>query len=146
MRALPMILKPKDRNWLRQLTKKGKRQSIRVVNRARSLLLLHQGKRETAIAEYLGIERKTVWRTKKRYVNEGLEAALSERPRSGQPRKYTERDQAVLVAVACTNAPEGRKRWTVRLLMERMRSDEGCPTMNRETVRLVLKKTKQNLG
>jgi transposase len=145
MKTLPFKLKLQEVRFLRSL-KKGGKKSVRELNRINTLLLMDEGKSETRIAEFLGTDYTTVWRTKKNYLNNGLNVALHDRPRSGQPRKYTERHETVLVAIACSQSPEGRKRWTIRLLMERMRDHEGCPTMNRETVRLMLKKTKQSPG
>jgi transposase len=111
------------------------------------LLLLHQGQRESGIARALGIDRKTVWRTKKRYSQGGITAALEEKPRSGQPAKYTVRHETELVAQACSSPPEGRKRWTLELLSEKMRKcAKGCRTMNRESIRLMLKKMNVSLG
>ena len=63
-----------------------------------------------------------------------------------QPKKYDEKKRVEIVAFACTKAPEGRKRWTVRLLAEELSKQKGFETVNRETIRLVLKKTKLNLG
>ena len=112
-----------------------------------ALLLLRSGRRECDIARALGIDRKTIWRAKKRYRTGGLTAALEEKPRSGQPKKYTIRHETELVAHACSTPPEGRKRWTLELLSERMRGCvKGCRTMNRESIRLMLKKTNVSLG
>lgn len=120
---------------------------MRALNRANTLLLLHRGKKETTIAEFLGTDFTTVWRTKKNYLDHGLQRALAERPRTGQPKKYTVHHETELVAQACSSPPEGRKRWTLELLSERMRKGaKGCATMNRETVRLLLKKMNVSLG
>jgi transposase len=75
-----------------------------------------------------------------------LPQALEEKPRSGQPKKYNERDEAEIIALTCTKAPDGRNRWTVRLLTEELRKKYGLKSINRESVRLILKKTGQNLG
>ena len=145
MQPIPLVLAKKDVVLLHTRTQ-GKK-SMRTLNRARALLLLHRGQRECEVARALGVERKTVWRTKKRYREGGLTAALAERPRSGQPRKYTVRHETELVAHACSSPPEGRKRWTLELLSERMRYKvAGCATMNRESIRLMLKKTNVSLG
>jgi transposase len=145
MKPIPTTLARKDIARLREWERGKKR--AREFNRARALLLLHRGQRECDIARALGIDRKTVWRTKKRYHAEGIKAALEEKPRPGQPKKYTIRHETELVAQACSTPPEGRKRWTLVLLSERMRdSVKGCRTMNRESIRLMLKKTKQSLG
>ena len=145
MQPIPLVLAKKDVVLLHTRTQ-GKK-SMRTLNRARALLLLHRGQRECEVARALGVERKTVWRTKKRYREGGLTAALAERPRSGQPKKYTVRHETELVAHACSSPPEGRKRWTLELLSEKMQQCvKGCQTMNRESIRLMLKKTKLSLG
>jgi transposase len=69
-----------------------------------------------------------------------------DKPRSGQPRKYTERQEAEIMAQACASPPEGRARWSVRLLTEELRKQKGFETINRENVRLVLKKRRLGLG
>jgi len=131
--------------FLRDFVKKG-RKSARELTRARILLLANQQKGDTKIAEILEVGRNTVWRTKKRYREEGLQSALTEKPRPGQPRKYTERHEAEIIAQACTKSPDGRKRWSLTLLTEEMRKREGFETINRESIRLILKKAKQSRG
>ena len=110
------------------------------------MLLVHKGKKETAIAEILNISRATVSNIKKRYREEGLQSALAEKTRPGQPKKYTERHEAEIIAQACTKSPDGRKRWSLTLLTEEMRKREGFETINRESIRLILKKAKQSRG
>jgi transposase len=122
------------------------RKSARELTRARILLLVHDGKTEMEIKDTLRIVRATVSNIKKRYREEGLQSALSEKPRSGQPRKYTDTQEAEIIAMACTAPPKGRKRWTIRLLTGRMKRRKDFSTINRETVRLILKKAKHDLG
>jgi transposase len=98
------------------------------------------------IKDMLGISRATVSNIKRRYREEGLESALRDKPRSGQPKKYTERHEAEIIAQACTKSPDGRKRWSLTLLTEEMRKKRGFETINRESIRLILKKAKQNRG
>ena len=125
--------------------KKG-RKSARELPRARILLLANQQKGDTEIAEILEVGRNTVWRIKKRYREESIQSALTEKPRPGQPKKYTERHKAEIIAQACTKSPDGRKRWSLTLLTEEMRRKEGFATINRESIRLILKKAKQSRG
>ena len=138
-------LEETEEKLLKNFVKKG-RKSARGLTRARILLLANQRKGDTEIAEILGVGRNTIWRIKKRYLEEGLESALRDKPRSGQPKKYTERHEAEIIAQACTKSPDGRKRWSLTLLTEEMRKKEGFETINRESIRLILKKAKQNLG
>jgi len=131
--------------FLKDFVKKG-RKSARELTRARILLQANQQKGDTEIAEILGVGRNTVWRTKKRYREEGLQSALTENPRPGQPQKYTERHEAEIIAQACTKSPDGSKRRSLTLLTEEMRKREGFETINRESIRLILKKAKQSHG
>ena len=138
-------LTKKDVEYLTNFVKKGRR-SARELTRARILLLIHVGKTEMEIKETLRISRATVSNIKKRYRDEGLQSSLIEKPRSGQPRKYTDTQEAEIIAMACTNPPKGRKRWSIRLLTERMKRRKAFETINRETIRLILKKAKLDLG
>ena len=131
--------------FLRDFVKKGQK-SARELTRARVLLLANKQKRDAEIADILDIGKNTVWRIKKRYHEEGLQSALVEKSRSGQPKKYTERHKAEIIALACTKSPDGRKRWSLTLLTEEMRKKKGFETINRESIRLILKKAKQNRG
>jgi transposase len=131
--------------YLNEFIRKG-RKSARALTRARIMLLVHKGEKEVAIAGMLGVSRATVSNIKRRYREEGLEGALNEKPRPGQPRKYTEKHEAEIIAMACTSPPEGGKRWTIRLLMEEARKKPGFKTINRESIRLVLKKAGLSLG
>ena len=146
MQPLVIRLTPKDKRFL-EGKKKAEKLSARARNRIEILLLAHRKKTTAAIVDLLRITPDTIWRTKKRYREGGLTAALAERPRSGQPRKYTVRHETELVAHACSSPPEGRKRWTLELLSEKMQQCvKGCRTMNRESIRLMLKKTNVSLG
>jgi len=138
-------LTEKEVEYLHDFLKKG-RKSARELTRAHILLFTHEGKTEMEIKDTLRISRATVSNTKKRYREEGLQNALTEKPRSGQPKKYTNKQETEIIAMACTNPPKGRNRWTIRLLTKRMKRRNGFETINRETVRLILKKAKLNLG
>jgi putative transposase len=120
--------------------------SLREYNRLNILLLLHKGKRDNEIAEFLNVDRITVWRTKNRYLKYGITKALEEDKRSGQPVKYTTDHQAELSALACGPCPEGRRRWTIRLLTAHLKNKPGFESINRESVRIALKKMNVSLG
>lgn len=126
--------------------KNSARMSQREFDRVNILLLLDKGKKDAEIVDFLGVERTTVWRTRKRYLEEGLGQALQERERSGQPRKYGPQQEAEVIALACSAAPEGRARWSLELLTEKLRQQKGLKSVNRETIRLILKKTNVSLG
>lgn len=91
----------------------------RIQTRARVLDLLHRQESQAAIARILNITRMTVYRLKKRYLEEGLEAALKDKPRSGKPPRITPQEKARITALACSDAPEGYARWTLRLLADK---------------------------
>jgi len=108
--------------------------------------MINEGRTEIKVKKILGISRATVSNIKKRYREEGLQSALTEKARSGQPKKYLKRHEAEIIALACTNSPDGRKRWSLTLLAEELRKKEGFETINRESIRLILKKAAQNHG
>ena len=85
-------------------------------------------------------------RVRQRFVEGGLERALNDRPRPGQRRKLDGKQEAHLVAVACSSAPEGHTRWTLRLLADQVVKLEFTDSICRETVRQVLKKTNLSRG
>lgn len=138
-------LKKREKDSLTIFVKKGSK-SARSLTRARILLLADQGKKDVEIQNLLAVGRSTIWRVRNNYINKGVEYALTERDRPGQPTKYNEKEKAEIIAYACTYPPEGRARWTVRLLAEELRKKEKFSTINRETIRLTLKKVTPNLG
>jgi transposase len=140
-----MKLAEEEVEYLNAFVKKGRR-SARELTRAHVLLLLDDGRTEMDIKDTLRISRATVSNIKRRYRQEGVQSALVDKPRPGQPRKYTERHEAEIIAQACAKPPEGRKRWSIVLLTDEMKKKKGFETMNRETIRLVLKKRGQSLG
>ena len=112
-------LTPDDRQALQQLTRKGKT-SARKLNRARILLLVDEGRAESDISQILGTSGNTIWRTKKRYNEGGLDWALNDEPRAGAPPKLDGKQEALLVALACSDPPEGRETWTMQLLADQL--------------------------
>jgi transposase len=105
-------LTDEEREQLRVLTRQGK-PAARTVRRAQILLLADEGRTDEAIAAGLHCGFSTVARTRQRCVEEGLEAALVDRPRPGAAPKLSPKQQALVVALACTKPPEGRLRWTM---------------------------------
>lgn len=139
------MLKDDEVKFLQDFVSKGHK-NAREITRARILLLANQQKGDTEIARTLWIDRSTAWRIRKKYFKEGLKSTLIDKPRSGQPEKYTERHATEIIAQACTKPPTGRKRWTLVLLTEELRKKEGFETINKESIRLILKKAKLNPG
>jgi len=142
---LRIELTEEEREFLHQFVKTGTKKA-RAIARANVLLLVDEGCSNDEISKLAKVHRQSIWRTKKRYLEEGLDSALEEKPRPGQPKKYIEKQEAEIIAMACTDPPRGRKRWTIRLLTDEMKKKKGFKTINRESVRLILKKRKLNLG
>ena len=138
-------LNTKDRNYLKRFIKLGK-QSAKEIEHGYILLALENKKTCTEIMDFYFVGRSTIWRIKNKYVEYGLEVALKDAPRSGQPTKYNEQNEAEIIALACTNAPIGRSRWTLQLMENELQNRDGMETINRETIRLTLKKRNVSLG
>ena len=110
------------------------------------LLLADEGRTDEQVAAATGASRSTVERTRKRFAAEGLEPALADKPRSGAPAKLDGKQQAMIVALACSDAPQGHARWTARLLASRVVELEVIESISESTVRRVLKKTRSSRG
>lgn len=122
-----------ERDQLRALVSGGKR-AVRTIKRAQILLAAAAGGADAAIADSLAVSTATVYRTRRRFVEASLEVALNEQPRPGAARKLSGKEEALLVATACSAPPEGRARWTLELLagaLVRLTEHE----VSRETVR-----------
>ncbi|CAN5591570.1 hypothetical protein BH10ACI1_BH10ACI1_33130 [soil metagenome] len=113
--------------------------------RARVLQLLHQETHPQVIAETLSISRQTVFKLKRRYQDEGLETALGERARSGKPIRIDGVQRARLTALACSDAPPGYARWTLRLLADKAVELGFVEAVSHNHVRQILKKTNFDL-
>jgi len=145
MRVPQLKLRTKDKSFLTNFTKTGKRNS-REFERAYILLALDKGKTHEEIEAFYNVSRITIWRVKKKYKKFGAEIAIMDDTHPGQPVKYKEREKGEIIALACTKAPEGRSRWTLRLLQKVLNRQKGLETINHETIRLTLKKTNVSLG
>ena len=134
-----------ERRDLEQMTSKGKT-SVRKVKRAQILLHANQDKTDKAVAEALHVAAATVFRTRRRYVEQGLEAALNESPRPGKQRKLNGKQEAFLVAVACSQPPQGHQSWTMQMLADQLVTLDVVDSISDETVRRTLKRGKSSLG
>lgn len=123
-----------EREELRGLLSGGKH-AARKLKRAQILLAAEAGTSDEEIAATVGVGGSTVYRTKRRFVLGNLEAALSEALRPGAERKLTGKQEALLVATACSAPPTGRARWTLELLADAMVRLTGHADLSRETVR-----------
>jgi transposase len=134
-----------ERSELKALLQGGKA-GVRRLYRARVLLLADEGATDEEIARALHLGTSTVERTRRRFVEGGLERALNDRPRPGKPRLLNGKQEAFLVALACSDPPEGRERWTMQLLADRLIELRIVESITDETVRRLLKKTTSNRG
>ena len=138
-------LTKEERQELLELTRKGS-QSVRKVRRGRILLKADEGWKDREIMAALDTSSTTVERTRKRFVEGGLEKALNEDPRPGQQRKLDGRGEAHLIALACSEAPAGHSHWTLRLLAGKLVELGVVDSISHETVRQTLKKTRSSPG
>ncbi|MDE0109615.1 MAG: helix-turn-helix domain-containing protein [Bryobacterales bacterium] len=146
-----VALEAAEREELLALTRNGKTPS-RVFVSARALLLCDQGPHGPAwtvatTAEALGVTARTIEHIKRRFAELGLEAALRRAPRQRKPRAVTFDGafEGRLIALACSEAPSGRSRWTVRLLAEKAMELGLAPSISPMTVQRILKKTNSSL-
>ena len=113
----------------------GGKGAYRRLKRAQVLLAADRGSSDAEIATHIGVSTSTIYRTKQRFVEEGLERALSEAPRPGAERKLDASDESLLVAMACSEPPGGRARWTMQLLADEMVRLTVHDTVSDETIR-----------
>lgn len=138
-------LTPKERQTLLAVVSKGRNQAL-VIRRAHILLKSDEGKTDLDICEQVYVSEETVRRTRQRFCEDGLENALEDRPHPGPKARLDENQEAHLTALACTQPPNGRAKWTLELLAERLVADGLVEHISPETVRLVLKKNRSNPG
>jgi transposase len=134
-----------ERTYLETIIRKGTAPA-RFIRRANTLLMAADGYADAAIAEALHIGHATVERTRQRCVEEGLQAALTEKERPGGPRKLDGKQEAFRVALACSAPPEGRAHWSMQRLADRMVALGVVAALSDETVRRRLKETNCSRG
>jgi transposase len=134
-----------ERTYLEQLTRSGSR-AARKIRRARTLLLAADGCTDDSISAALGVSVPTIQRTRRRCVEAGVEVALIEQNRPGAVPKLNPKAQTTVIALACTTPPEGRARWTMQLLADRVVELRLAPDISRESIRRLLKKTGSSPG
>ncbi len=145
MRQTEFRLSKQDREAVQEFRAKGGHMA-REFNRAHILAALDRKIPECQIMEVLGVGRTVIWRTRAAYLERGLEYALRDAARPGQPRRYHAPEEAEVAALACSSPPRGAKRWTVALLTKAARRHPNMGRINRESIRLLLKKTSLNPG
>ncbi|MBE0545443.1 MAG: helix-turn-helix domain-containing protein, partial [Verrucomicrobia bacterium] len=139
MRTGILVLSTRDRRFLEQFRSQGEHLA-RELTRSHILLALADRVPVVPIQQVLGVSRMVIWRTRSAYEEKGLDYALYDVARSGQPLKYDTDQEAEVVALACSQPPEGAARWTIRLLTVTARHRPKLASINRESVRQILKK------
>jgi len=140
-----ITLRSDQRKKLLRIVKTGQRHAREILY-AHILLKSAQGWSDEQIAQAFDVSTDTVQRTRQRFVQSGLKAALQENPRRGAPRKLTSEQETHLIALACSQPPAGRQRWTVRLLAEEAVKRQLVPGVAAETLRQLLKKMPSSPG
>ena len=139
-----VFLNGKKRSSLKRVVNTGT-DKARKLTRARILLLADESpsgpsKKDKEIMEVIGVCAGTVALTRQHFTEGDIEGALNEKPRSGRPREFTCREEAKLTLIACSEPPEGRNRWSVRLLADKLVELDVVDSISRESVRKYLKK------
>lgn len=139
MRKRHIELTPTDQTYLEKLLAGGV-SKVKAFKRATGLLELHRSKSLESVAATLGVSRVTVAAWRDTYKKKGLRC-LEDAPRSGRPIEIDGRQRAKITALACSQAPEGHARWTLRLLADRVVELGYCKAISHTEVATVLKKT-----
>jgi putative transposase len=146
MKRVEICLKDEERATLETMCSSGIR-AVREIQRAQILLALDRGILDQEIAAVLQVERTRIWRVRHRYRDQGLAGALYDQPRSGRPQEYGDKAEAELVALACSDPPEGYSQWSLPLLTEVARQQSHLLShVSQATVRQILKKNAVSLG
>lgn len=140
MKQVELQLTPEDRAAVEKIRSKGVHHA-REVNRAHVLWCLDRGLPEAQILEVLGVGRTALWRARSAYLKGGVERAVFDLARSGRPRRYGAEAEARVMALASSDPPQGRQRWTLLELERAARQQFGLDSVSRETVRRILKRT-----
>lgn len=134
-----------ERKKLIALVSKGQNKAV-VIQRAHILLKVDEGKTDAEISDLLYVSEQTIRRVRLRFAEEGMQVALEDKPHAPTGSEVKEEQEARLIALACSEPPAGRARWTLELLVQEMLKDGIVTRVSPETVRLLLKKTNSSLG
>jgi len=140
MRRIPIQLSKTDQQMVQTFRTRGLHRA-RELTRAHILAALDRGVSDKHIREVLGVSPMVIWRTRSAYQEQGVGYALVDAPRHGAPRRYQATQEAEVTALACSQPPEGRKRWTLKLLAKATRQRPALQKVSLETIRRFLKKT-----
>ncbi len=137
-------LRKHARQYLQKIVESGE-DKARKITRCRILLLADKGKTDQEISDALNVCLATIFNIRRRYCKRGLERAIGEEARSGQPPKFKGKSMAKITALACSKPPEGRAKWSLRLLADRLVELDIVKTISHVSVRNILKKTNSSL-
>jgi len=136
--TVKLTLSDGDRATLKSILTKGVK-SVRVIKRAMVLNFFDQGYPSPEVAKSVGVSPETARRIAHNYNNEGINRALYDNPRPGNPKLLSENESNEIIALVCSDPPEGRQRWTLELLKEEAIQRKIVKTVGRETIRILLK-------
>ncbi len=141
-----ITLSEQDRHYLQKIIESGK-DKARKITRCRIILLADKakGKTDKEISDALGVCLATIFNIRRRYHRWGLERAISEAPRSGQPPKFKGKTMAKITAIACSKPPKGHAHWSLRLLADHIVELDIVESISYVSVRNILKKTNSSL-
>jgi len=134
-----------ERKKLLAIIWKGRNKAV-VIQRAHILLKVDEGKPDSEISQLLYVSEQTIRRTRLRFAQAGLPAALEDKPHPATGSELDEKQEARVIALACSEPPAGQARWTLELLVQAILKDSIVTHISPETVRLLLKKTNSNPG
>lgn len=138
-------LKDADRELLCSFIRTGRHSSLEIQH-AYILTALDKGKAVDAIMDYYCVGRATIWRTKKRYMKQGLWLSLSRKEGRIKAKKYETQDEDVLINLIKSGPPFEKGKWTIKLLMEEYEKTSDSKKISRETIRLILKRRRTKVG
>ena len=147
-KRLNVQLTPDEYEFLTTYVARGQKKA-RYINRARTLILSHDGKDDQEIATLLGITRTTVYNVRKRYHQQPyahIAEILHDKPRQGRPIAFDQQVEANVTMIACSQAPQGSARWTLHLIADKLVQLNVVDSISHESVRSLLKKTNLSLG
>ena len=133
-------LKKQARQHLQKIVESGE-DKARKITRCRILLLADQGRTDQEICDALNVCLATIFNIRRRFCQKGLERAIGEEARSGQPPKFKGKTMAKITAIACSKPPEGRAKWSLRLLADRVVELDIVESISHVSVHNILKKT-----
>ncbi len=135
-----------ERQYLQKIVESGN-DKARKITRCRILLLADEskGKTDQEISDALNVCLATIFNIRRRYHKGGLEFAIEESARSGQPPKFNGKSMAKITAIACSKPPEGHARWSLRLLADHIIELDIVEAISHQSVKNILKKTNSSL-